>query len=170
MRETWVQSLGGEDALEKGMATHSSILAGAFHGQRSLAGYSPRGHQRSDRTERLPHSVHGAMWYDITRNVTGHGRAPPPAEPRPQDALHPGRGHRPAWGLGPPGLEAWTQALPPSAGPPFRLHLSELRRPLRKRERMQRKGFVLCGQVIKGSWSPSASPSPPTKEQNSSYF
>ena len=27
MRETWVQSLGWEDPLEKGMATHSSILA-----------------------------------------------------------------------------------------------------------------------------------------------
>ena len=27
MRETWVQSLGREDPLEKGMATHSSILA-----------------------------------------------------------------------------------------------------------------------------------------------
>ena len=27
MRETWVQSLGQEDSLEKGMATHSSILA-----------------------------------------------------------------------------------------------------------------------------------------------
>ena len=27
MRETWVQSLGWEDALEEGMATHSSILA-----------------------------------------------------------------------------------------------------------------------------------------------
>ena len=27
MQETWVQSLGGEDPLEKGMATHSSILA-----------------------------------------------------------------------------------------------------------------------------------------------
>ena len=26
MQETWVPSLGGEDALEKGMATHSSIL------------------------------------------------------------------------------------------------------------------------------------------------
>ena len=26
MRETWVQSLGWEDPLEKGMATHSSIL------------------------------------------------------------------------------------------------------------------------------------------------
>ena len=27
MQETWVQSLGGEDPLEKGMAIHSSILA-----------------------------------------------------------------------------------------------------------------------------------------------
>ena len=27
MQETQVQSLGGEDPLEKGMATHSSILA-----------------------------------------------------------------------------------------------------------------------------------------------
>ena len=27
MWETWVQSLGGEDPLEKGKATHSSILA-----------------------------------------------------------------------------------------------------------------------------------------------
>ena len=26
-RETWVRSLGWEDPLEKGMATHSSILA-----------------------------------------------------------------------------------------------------------------------------------------------
>ena len=27
MRETWVQSLGWEDPVEKGKATHSSILA-----------------------------------------------------------------------------------------------------------------------------------------------
>ena len=27
MQETWVQSLGWEDPLEKGMATHSRILA-----------------------------------------------------------------------------------------------------------------------------------------------
>ena len=27
MRETWVRSLGGEDPLEEGMATHSSVLA-----------------------------------------------------------------------------------------------------------------------------------------------
>ena len=38
-QETQVRSLGQEDPLEKGMATHSSILAGESHGQRSLAGY-----------------------------------------------------------------------------------------------------------------------------------
>jgi len=27
MQETWVWSLGGEDPLEKGMATHSSMLS-----------------------------------------------------------------------------------------------------------------------------------------------
>ena len=27
MKETWVQSLGGEDPLEEGMVTYSSILA-----------------------------------------------------------------------------------------------------------------------------------------------
>ena len=27
MQETWVRSLGGEDPLEKGVATHSNILA-----------------------------------------------------------------------------------------------------------------------------------------------
>ena len=40
--ETWVRSLSQEDALEKGMSTHSSILAGESHRQRSLAGYNPR--------------------------------------------------------------------------------------------------------------------------------
>ena len=32
MRETWVQSLGWEDLLEKQMATHFSILPGKSHG------------------------------------------------------------------------------------------------------------------------------------------
>ena len=41
MRETWVLPLGGEDLLENRTATHSSILAGESHGQRSLVGYSP---------------------------------------------------------------------------------------------------------------------------------
>ena len=36
MQETWVQSLGWEDPLEEGMATHSSVLAWRFNGQRRL--------------------------------------------------------------------------------------------------------------------------------------
>ena len=42
MCETWLWS------LEKGMAAHSSILAGDFHGQRSPAGYSPWGCKQLD--------------------------------------------------------------------------------------------------------------------------
>ena len=54
MRETWVLSLGWEDPLEEGMATYSSILACENpHGQRSLVGYSPRGHKESDPTEQI---------------------------------------------------------------------------------------------------------------------
>ena len=53
MQETWVQFLGWEDSLEKEMETHSSILAWTISwteelsrlGQRSLAGYSPRGYR-----------------------------------------------------------------------------------------------------------------------------
>jgi len=51
IQETQVRSLGQEDPLEKEMATHSSILLGKFHGQRSLVGYSPWGCKESDMTE-----------------------------------------------------------------------------------------------------------------------
>ena len=50
-QEMWVQSLGWEDPLENEMATHSSILAGRFHGQGSLSGYSPQGGKESDSTK-----------------------------------------------------------------------------------------------------------------------
>ena len=43
MWETWVQLLGLEDALEKGMAITPVFLPGEFHGQKSLVGYSPWG-------------------------------------------------------------------------------------------------------------------------------
>ena len=39
---SWVRSLGGEDSLEKGMATHLNILEES-HGQRSLEGYIVHG-------------------------------------------------------------------------------------------------------------------------------
>ena len=47
-QETRVSSLGREDPLEEGMATHYSILAGKFCGWRSLAGYSSWDHKESD--------------------------------------------------------------------------------------------------------------------------
>ena len=46
MQEMWVQSLSWEDPLEKEMVTHSGFLSGKSHGQKSLAGYSPRGPKR----------------------------------------------------------------------------------------------------------------------------
>ena len=49
MQETQVPSLGPEDPLEKGMATPPVFLPGKSHGQRSLAGYIPRGPKRETR-------------------------------------------------------------------------------------------------------------------------
>ena len=40
------------------MATHSSILPGKSHGQRSLVGYSPQGHKESDMADRLSTHIH----------------------------------------------------------------------------------------------------------------
>ena len=53
MQETLVLSLSWEDPLEKRMAT-PVFLPGEFHGQRSPAGYSPRGRKESD--------MHNNIW------------------------------------------------------------------------------------------------------------
>ena len=46
MQETWVQSLGWVDSLEKVMATHSSVLAWRIPWTEELGGLeSPRGHR-----------------------------------------------------------------------------------------------------------------------------
>ena len=47
-QEFQFQSLDWEEPLEEGVATHSIILPGESHGQRSLVGYSPWGHEESD--------------------------------------------------------------------------------------------------------------------------
>ena len=55
--ETQVQSLGREDPLKKGTATHFSILAWRIHGQRSLVGYSPWGRKEAE-----------ILWYSCLEN------------------------------------------------------------------------------------------------------
>ena len=53
----WGQFLGWEYPLEKGMATHSSILAWRIlWTEEPGAGYSPWGGKESDMTERLTHA------------------------------------------------------------------------------------------------------------------
>ena len=47
MRETWVQSLGWEDPLEEGMATHSSILAWRIQWSKEPGGLQSIGLQRA---------------------------------------------------------------------------------------------------------------------------
>ena len=57
VQEIWVQSLGQEDLLEKGRATHSSILAWRIPmDKRAWLANSPWGHKESDTTESLTHS------------------------------------------------------------------------------------------------------------------
>ena len=61
MRETWVLSLVWEDPLEKGMATHSSVLAWRIpwteeHGM-SMASCRPWGRKELDMTEQLSLSL-----------------------------------------------------------------------------------------------------------------
>ena len=46
LQETWVQSLGWEDPLEKGMATHSSILAWRIPWTEEPGGQQSLGSQR----------------------------------------------------------------------------------------------------------------------------
>ena len=69
MQEIWVQSLGHKDPLEKGMATHSSILAWRIPWKEKLqflVSYSPWGREESDMIERPTSSfslhIHGFFY------------------------------------------------------------------------------------------------------------
>ena len=51
MQETWVQSLGREDPLQKEWQPAPVFLPKEFHGQRRQMGYSPWGRKESDVTK-----------------------------------------------------------------------------------------------------------------------
>ena len=53
VQETQVQALDQEDSLEEEMTTTPVFLPGKFHGQKSLAGYSPWGHKELDMTKHV---------------------------------------------------------------------------------------------------------------------
>ena len=58
MRETWIQSLGWEDPLEKEMATHSSLLAWEIPWTEEPGRlHSPWSLKESEITELLTHSI-----------------------------------------------------------------------------------------------------------------
>ena len=53
MQETLVCSIGHEDFPVRKWQPTPIFLPGEFHGQRTLAGYSPRGHKELDTTVQL---------------------------------------------------------------------------------------------------------------------
>ena len=59
MQETWVWSLGWEDLLEEGMATHSSVLAWRIPWTEEPAGLQSMGSQRAGHNWATKHSTQG---------------------------------------------------------------------------------------------------------------
>ena len=57
MQETWIQSLGWEDPMEKGMLPTPVFWPGEFHGL-----YSPWGRKESHTTEQLSLSMSSMYW------------------------------------------------------------------------------------------------------------
>ena len=65
MRETQVRSLGRKDPLQKGMATHSSILAWGIPWTEEPVTYSPWGRRELDMAEGLTLSLSAGPGLDI---------------------------------------------------------------------------------------------------------
>ena len=64
MQESWVQSLGQDDPLEEGMATHSSILAWRIPWTEEPGALQFMGSQRVDMTEQLTHTHENVLVLD----------------------------------------------------------------------------------------------------------
>ena len=58
MQDTWVQSLGGQDPLENGIATHSSILAWRIPWTEEPGGIQSKGPTWMWRAPVIPHPHH----------------------------------------------------------------------------------------------------------------
>ena len=69
MQETWVQSLGREDSLEKETPTHSSILAWEISWTEELVGYYPWVCKESDTTEYTQRHTHTTLVLRYSRDL-----------------------------------------------------------------------------------------------------
>ena len=65
MRETWIRSLGGEDPLEEGMATHASILAWRIPWTEEPGRYSALGGKQLYTTEQLSTAQRSTPCHDL---------------------------------------------------------------------------------------------------------
>ena len=75
VQETWVQAMGRGDPLEKGMATHSSILAWGIPWTEEPGGLQPMGLRESDTPERLNTTTFSLQGHTDTRGTKGNGRS-----------------------------------------------------------------------------------------------
>ena len=66
MRETWVQSLGWQDPLEREMATHSSILAWRIPWTEEPSGFMGSQRVRYDRVTSLSLSLQACVNISLT--------------------------------------------------------------------------------------------------------
>ena len=83
MKETWVRSLGWEDPLEKGVATHSGLLA------RRIPRIQEPGWLQSKGLQRVKHDSASQRAYGNARVFPGLARRPrsPPGKECPQRAI-----------------------------------------------------------------------------------
>ena len=74
--ETWDQSLGREDPLEKGTAIHSRVLAWNIPWTEELGGTSPWGRKELDTSEQLTVSASPSPPFHLMHplSATSHGR------------------------------------------------------------------------------------------------
>ena len=66
-QQTWVQSLGQEDPLEKGMATHSSIIAWRIPWTEEPGGLQSIGSQRVRQDKATNRLIVQTRWKEVPR-------------------------------------------------------------------------------------------------------
>ena len=86
MQKTWVRSLNQEDALEKGMATHSSILAWRIPWTEEPGGLQSMRSQRDGHDWAI--NTHTEVSWDISNTASGPGKSRWMSKGNPEEMPH----------------------------------------------------------------------------------